>query len=121
MKLFDYLKFGRLQKPRSPIKTVQPPAEARALRRKALDKQDKPPEIAQRKEPTLGSLVDHHESFGVTDDEAVVDDNPYDTQAWQLHPTGGLHRADILKDVDRDREDGDHENPYDKSVGRRGW
>ena len=118
MKLLNYLKIGRRQKPLPPIRTVQPPGQARAERRQTAERR-LPPEIERRKEPTLGSIFEDTGSLELTKADPAVDENPYDTQSWHLHPSDGMHRVDDLKQINRERKDSDRDNPYDRRTGRK--
>ncbi len=120
MRLLNFLKYRRKERPLPPIRTVRPPGEARAARRKTAE-QSGPPDVDLRKEPTIDPLFDDDGMLEMSRDPQDEDDNPYDTQAWRRDPREGARRVDDMTAINRDSSKGDHADPYDKSVGRKGW
>jgi len=119
MSWFPFLKRDRQAKPLPPIKTVQPPGTGRVERRKAPD-QARPPGQERRKQRKIDPVFEDTGSLELARDSQAAD-NPYETHSWTIDPRDGVRRVDDLKAVNRDRSDGDEDNPYDTGIGRKGW
>jgi hypothetical protein len=128
MKLLEILKRGPRVKPLPPIKTVQPPGQARKERvernsedEKAVQKSVQAPSPSVGKPKKIDPIFEDTGSLELTP-EADDKGNPYDTQSWQMDPDKGLRRVDNLKAVNREPVDRKKvTNPYDTGIVRKGW
>lgn len=122
MKIFEFFRRqkGAGKSPLPPIRTVRPPAEARAERRARLTK-----ELQETGEyAVLSESENEFMDTGSLEIQRDSDDldNPYQTHSWEMDPDEGLRRVEDLKNVNRKKSKASPDNPYDTFVGKKkGW
>jgi hypothetical protein len=131
VKLFSFLNRDKPNRKSPPIRTVTPPAVARAerLQRDAGQTGSHQADQSHQEIRTITSEIDP--AFEDTGSLALTQDNPvggnpYDTHSWELDPNEGMRRVDDTKAhrskaPKSPKRSKDQSNPYDTIVGRKGW